>query len=191
MWTQLHPTGWVGVCNDSTPFTLSWFLYSLMNITSTVWAVACPFHLQRQGKGTGTQTLVVSVHISMSLHKSTFGDSVIGDAGLCVAMVESQTGNIPCGWSCCGSTSPRGTAGRSGIPHAQYLLHPESPEGTLHLLVPGVSQLMLWWENGAKILLHKCCKGLFLMQYQRYPLWLKILAVELYLPGRNVWGGCF
>lgn len=86
---------------------LGWRLYSLMGIISAVREAACPFPLQRQGKGTGTQILVVSVHISTSLYKSTFSGSVISDAGRCIATVESWA-MFPAGDCALGEVPPPG-----------------------------------------------------------------------------------
>lgn len=89
-----------------------------------------------------------------------------------------------------GEVPSQGVQEAGETPHALCVLHPEPSEGTKHFLQSGVRQFMLWRENGAKILLIESCKGLFLMQNQRYTLWLRIPVVEWCLPGRNIWGGC-
>lgn len=46
------------------------------------------------------------------------------------------------------------------------------------LAPPGARQLMLKWHQEVKILLHKWCKSLFLIEHQIYCFSLKIFAVE-------------
>lgn len=101
-----------------------------MSIIAAVREAACLFPLQRQGKGTGTQTLLVSVHISMSLCKYMFSGSVMGDAGLCIAMVGSWA-MFPAGDSAAGEAHSPGLqqAGQESNWLNTYFIqsHPRKP----------------------------------------------------------------
>lgn len=134
-------------------FMVGWLLYSLISIISAIWGVVCPISSVKKGENKRHP-----IKYCFSAYPCIFAQFYLQWQcnvwywALCWhSWIMS---NVLCGWlHCGGDASSSGITGRSGTPNAPDLLLPETPKRTLHLLVAGVRQLMLWGDNGAKILL--------------------------------------